>query len=606
MVVLPASAGLTNVPTISAVHASAPPFSFMQLPSDKVLSSGSESTAFLILAWEEMFDAYAPDTFQPRLFNVPLLIAELHSVASKALVSDRWLPHVKAIQDELGRAVEWDQAFLAGLPYLRWATDLVSKKTAPKEIAEIAKTLSVHEIGFHQLAQQQLRSAVTNLPQRKEAVFRALRRLATIAVNAGFKQEDFQDLCDAGSFARSATDWTEDLIQRTDLSGKQIERTYRCTFAIDAEAKLLKRVAKKLRFKLESPGSVDKALRDTAPKASFISVEERGRTPSEALQSATRKVRPTLDIFNFYSRSYSMTMFPDAAVSTSGSASVLLTVGAQSLRKLSTRRSALKLAARAISEIMPRLLTGQIFNALEHYTLAQTSSAYRVKLVNLWAAIECLGTASPTGPVIDRVQATVVPIVTWRRIDKITRYIATTLTAWRNARFIASLGPGFLDKGVVSAEEVLLALSKPENHPDVVALLSATAPHPLLCNRIFSLWKIFSQPLSLLRDTETSRQRTCWHLLRIYRARNLIVHYGEEVPCVPHLLDHLQYYFSLTLSRILDSLSSHENWTVNEAIAHWTQRADYILYQLRHDATALRVRDFFPRPIRRIHEGVWT
>jgi hypothetical protein len=127
---------------------------------------------------------------------------------------------------------------------------------------------------------------------------------------------------------------------------------------------------------------------------------------------------------------------------------VLMKVGAQSLRKLPSRRSAPQLAARAIAEIMPRLLTGRIFNALEHYTLAQTSAAYRVKLVNLWAAIECLATSPPGKSVIDRVQATVVPIVTWRRIDKITRYIATVLTALRSRG--SKLGSGFFVEGVVS------------------------------------------------------------------------------------------------------------------------------------------------------------
>jgi len=103
---------------------------FMELPPKDVLSSGSESTAFLLLAWQEMFDPYVPDTFQPRLFNIPLLVAELGSIAEKAMASDRWQPHVKAIQDELACAVEGDSAFLAQLPYFRWASAAVSKKTS--------------------------------------------------------------------------------------------------------------------------------------------------------------------------------------------------------------------------------------------------------------------------------------------------------------------------------------------------------------------------------------------------------------------------------------------------------------------------------------------
>ena len=580
-------------------------FSLCSYPDPKVLANASESTAFLILAWQEMFDPYVPDTFQPRLLNLPLLIRELESVASKAAISARWQPHVKAIQSEIARVLASERPFLTGIPYLLWAAEAVCKKTLPEEIKEIAKTLTVHERRFQQLAQSELQVAVAGLPQLKEAALRALRRLATMAVNAGFREDDFLDLCEDGNFTRPALDWVNDLIGRTDSSRKQNERDYRCTFAINADAKLLATLAHKLRFQMEKPESVPSALTDLAPTASYVSIQVRAKTPSEALQLATRTVRPALDIFNFYSRSYSLTMCADALVTPTGTTPLLLKVGAQSLRKLPTRRSAPRLAARAVEAIMPRLLTGQILNALEHYTLAQTSSAYRVKLVNLWGAMECLAITPKGGTVMDRVQATTIPIVTWRRVDKITRYVATTLTDWRTKGFATPLGPGFVAEGVVSAEEVLLALCRPDNHPDIDSLLRAVAPNPALRNRIFSLWKIFSDPDALLNDTLTSQQRTSWQLLRIYRARNLIVHYGEEVSNVPHLLDHLQYYFSLTLSRILDSLSSHEQWTVADAVAHWTLREGYLLHQLKHEPSTLRVRDFFPRPIRRLDEVLW-
>jgi len=576
----------------------------MQLPDEKVLAAALEGTAFLVLAWEEMFDAYIPDTFQPRLFNLPLLVDELRSVAARAETSPQWQPHVQAIQAELSQALQWDHTFLGALPYFRWAASTLIKESPAKQLVEAAKTLQVHQHRYQELAQRALETAANELPHAKEAAFRALRRLATIAINVGFRQEDFKDLCDATNFGRPTTDWVRDLVTRIGSSRSPNQRSYRCTFAINAEGKLLRRLARKLGFEVEKTTTVAAPLRNLAPHASFIWIQLPANTHSEALQSAVRKVRPALDIFNFYSRSYSLTLCDDALVS-DGSTPTLMKVGAQSLRKLPTRRSAPNLAARAVAEIMPRLLTGQIFNALEHYTLAQTSAAYRVKLVNLWAAVECLAT-SPTGKsVSDRVQATVLPIVSWRRIDKITRYIATILTGLRSKGSASMLGSGFSTEGVVSAEEVLLVLSKPQDDPDISSLLNAVAANPLLRNRIFNLWKIFSNPATLLKDTTISRERTEWHLLRIYRARNLIVHYGEEVPSVPHLLDHLQYYFSLALSRILDSMSSHDDWTVTDAVAHWTLREAYLRHNLAHSPSTLKVRDFFPRPIRRIDELVW-
>jgi hypothetical protein len=309
----------------------------MQLPDPKVLASASEGTAFLILAWQEMFDPYVPDTFQPRLLNLPLLIRELESIASKAAISDRWQPHVKAIQSEIASILESEQAFLTGIPYLYWASEAVCKKTLPKEIMEVAKTLTVHEKRFQQMAQSDLQASVAGLPQGKEAAFRALRRLATMAVNGGFRDEDFRELYEDANFSRPTLEWVNDLIGRTDSSQKQNERDYNCTFAINADAKLLARLAHKLRFQVEKPSSIPSALRDLTPAASFVSIPVSAKTPSEALQLATRSVRPALDIFNFYSRIYSLTLCADALVTSTGGTPLLLKVGAQSLRKLPTR-----------------------------------------------------------------------------------------------------------------------------------------------------------------------------------------------------------------------------------------------------------------------------
>lgn len=577
----------------------------MDLPTKEVLASCSEGTAFLILAWQEMFNPYVPDTFQPRLLNLPLLIEEIELVARKAQISSRWKPHIKIIQEELKHVLQVDEAFLASLPYYHWASVLVSKKNHPREIVELATTLSVHKARYQQLAQAALQESVKELPKKKEAVLRALQRTATIAVNAGFRHEDFADLCAASNFSSAPDDWVVKLIERLAATSKKKQHRYRCTLAINADPKLLRKLARKLGFILEKPKTIPPLLLEKAPNASFLTIELDAPTPSEAVRTAAREVRPALDIFNFYSRSYTLTICDDALVSTKDLAPAILKVGAQSLRKLPSRRSADKLAARALATIQPRLLTGRILNALEHYTLTQTSAAYRVKLVNLWAAIECLATSPIADSVIERVRATVLPIVIWRRIDKITRYVATTLTQWIAQDSTRTLGSGFSKEPTIAAEEVLLVLCKPEDHPDIKSLLTAVQAHPLLRNRIFVLWSIFSNTDRLLKDMQISRQRTDWHLSRIYRARNLIVHDGEESPSVPHLLDHLQYYFSLTLSRILHSMSSHEEWTVGDAVAHWTARESYVLDLLARSPSVLKVRDFFPTPRRRLEEHLW-
>jgi hypothetical protein len=161
-----------------------------------------------------------------RLLNLPLLIDELELVARKAQISSRWEPHIRAIQEELTHVLQVEENFLESLPYYCWAAAAVAKKNHPKEIVELATTLKVHKARYEQLAQLALRGSAKELPKQKEAALRALQRIATIAVNAGFRQEDFTDLCSPTSFSYGPGEWVEKIDKSPNWS---IERAARYT-----------------------------------------------------------------------------------------------------------------------------------------------------------------------------------------------------------------------------------------------------------------------------------------------------------------------------------------------------------------------------------------
>jgi hypothetical protein len=83
---------------------------------------------------------------------------------------------------------------------------------------------------------------------------------------------------------------------------------------------------------------------------------------------------------------------------------------------------------------------------------------------------------------------------------------------------------------------------------------------------------------------------------RIYRARNLTVHEGADVPAVGFLLDNLHFYFSITLSRILHGMVIHPDWGIPESIAYWNTRSGYLLSTLDAHPADLRVNDIFVSP----------
>jgi hypothetical protein len=139
----------------------------------------------------------------------------------------------------------------------------------------------------------------------------------------------------------------------------------------------------------------------------------------------------------------------------------------------------------------------------------------------------------------------------------------------------------------------MLTLTKPANHSDLVDLFKFASPHPLLCNRIKLLWDSLSDPNRLAAEFALSKRRLEWHLARIYRARNMIVHYGAEGPYMQVLLDHLHFYFSTTLSRVLHGLRLNAAWRPEDSITHWRARSAYVLDGLKNFSTRLQVSDFF-------------
>ncbi|MDQ8209827.1 hypothetical protein QEH52_20070, partial [Coraliomargarita sp. SDUM461003] len=137
-------------------------------------------------------------------------------------------------------------------------------------------------------------------------------------------------------------------------------------------------------------------------------------------------------------------------------------------------------------------------------------------------------------------------------MDKVVRYLSISIHYWlkNNPTIDRSSLPFKLGyKDAVHPEQILKLMCEPKGSAGIVKLLEVVAKHPLLLYRVNEAWKIFHNPVTLQRDLERSSKRLTWHLWRIYRARNLLVHQGVEHDCLPQLSNHLQQYFSWTLSR---------------------------------------------------------
>lgn len=99
----------------------------------------------------------------------------------------------------------------------------------------------------------------------------------------------------------------------------------------------------------------------------------------------------------------------------------------------------------------------------------------RTRFLNLWAALECLASLVDEATISRRVTELVCPIVTWRKVEKLGRYIAINLHLWRKssgqlASVTAAL-PNATEHGVPTSE-VITALLCDNLHYYVSSLLS--------------------------------------------------------------------------------------------------------------------------------------
>jgi hypothetical protein len=75
-----------------------------------------------------------------------------------------------------------------------------------------------------------------------------------------------------------------------------------------------------------------------------------------------------------------------------------------------------------------------------------------------------------------------------------------------------------------------------------------------------------------------------------------ILHCPQSRKGLGQLLDNLHYYFSVTLSRILDEMHRNPDWGINEAILSCQNRYKYLIALLKTNPEQLCISDFFPHP----------
>lgn len=586
----------------------------MWCPNRDKLRCPSSGAAFAGLRWHELFDRHTPDVFHPSLFSLCGLLEEIRSVGELWSRHAGWEKHLRMIRDELGARLKGKEFDLATPKQQQLLRAIGSEQDSHRAALANCRLLQLE--GYPDSVENGLIQELSEIDwglcsEEKSKVDDLLWSLGTTAYRKGgvFVSEEA-----LGSvISQDPERMREWLLEQHPASLKDFTCVIGIEDCTEAEIGEIRRVcdsenvpaARKIhRASPHEPGL------PASPGIQWLRSTESSRHPANAITQFKDRVRRNLHLMALYHQKPAPRIHARGWV-LDGEMFVPVNSTESVLRNHHGRRRATELADRA-AKYLAGNNESALFAALDLHNAALSMEDHRFRLVNLWSALECLTSVLEGDSIISRVIAMVPPMLAWRNIDKHVRYLAINLHLWieENPELDSSILPFALGrKQNVPAEKLLTALASPKDSPAIRGLLEFTAEHPLLLYRIYTSWQRFHDPRALRISLERSRKRHECHLYRIYRARNLLVHDGTAVDCLPQLADHLQHYVSWLLSRTIQALGQGAKWTIRDAWQFWKSKADYVLEGLPRDKKyslpSLTVGDVFSEPPWEPNYPIW-
>ncbi|MFN7291037.1 MAG: hypothetical protein ACK5T6_10665, partial [Pirellula sp.] len=420
-----------------------------------------------------------------------------------------------------------------------------------------------------------------------------LRNLATFALQKG-KEDDDVWLPLSKDENRNPQDIFSDMVKLT----REGKKSYNCTFTVTGTHDGLHSVVNKLKYKVVRASELSKEylgqIDSTGKNCLHIQICVRSHSIRSAVAEARRRLSHCIGYVSLYTNPPALRIESKAFVTVGGLDQVFVQ-NEQAFRRLHRRTRAKSDISELVKHISKRRLDKRLLAAIEQLALASGSSDPRTRFITLWSAMETLAGAHEGETTMERVSNLVVPLVVSRHIHRTTRYLSIQIQKFSEEFNISNLGPGLSTRsGFVLQEDVLRTLTSPNCSPEMIGVLNAIN-HPLLRCRLFTTWKLFHCPKRLRNKLKGSEQRIGWQLARIYRARNALVHEGEEVKFIVPLLDNLQNYLSMVVQRIVHESKSHPNWTIRGILEFWKGRMQHAYRCLDECPQQLNTRDFLEK-----------
>jgi hypothetical protein len=585
----------------------------MWLPDCPPKTAIPRFTLFAAQAWKELLDSQTPDTFQARVLDLPTLLQEIADVSVLSRQDERWTAYLPTLTDELKDAQQSETTYLERDPRLRAAIEAIianidSERKTPAIVNERARiALTLFGPVEKRWMGHALELANGNIREKEQLRHRP-STLATHILARGLDEESLATISQ-DSWRAGPAEFIEKIIGC--LSEKS--RDFHCLVALNGERGDVASLIEKSRFSQAGKGRgirhdpISRDWHESNDGLFFISAVTPAFSPRMAAEQCLQELSTLLNVQNLYHNSASFRAVARVLTYEGDQTPISVEVTPEKHFGLFPRSEYRKLS-RDTYLLVGKRLDGRIANALECHALALSSDSLKTAMINLWTALETITGSMGTKATGERVAERIAPIIAYRRIDKIATYLALSVhtTVLRDGQGVDRNLPPNSNETFVAPDDILRAVTGKKCNDTIMYLFKRCSASPLLVNRLYTVWEEFHDPKTLAKSTSRSKSRVARQIARIYRARNLLVHRGEQSPHTWRLLRNAHHYVSSAISRVLHDLREQCDWSVDTSLVHQGQRYDYLRDQLvQRNGQGIMFGDLLLRKSRAADSLVW-
>ena len=209
---------------------------------------------------------------------------------------------------------------------------------------------------------------------------------------------------------------------------------------------------------------------------------------------------------------------------------------------------------------------GVINKLLEIHNTAINESDMQNSFLNLWSIIEIIGVNKHDDSKMIEIEEAVIPVLFNDYIvnifEELHDYIKANIKEKSYQEIVLNI-----DSKVSEYEKIAYIVILKQYDESRKKLIAEFEDYPLIRSRISQLHNIFNVKNGYFNVIEKYERRVRWHLRRMYRTRNAIIHSGEDIDNLKSLGEHLHSYVDELLYEITTQLAiKHSYRTIDNVL----------------------------------------